>query len=111
MESRKVIYTREWLRYQCPSISSSPYIRELIDLVGHDDEKGDDVSSSSPPDCLVLKWMDNTLATVSPCAFRSHSVLPQTIAKSVLEALTVFHAEELVHTGKFDAFFYTSLAS
>src|SRR4051812_46299691 len=95
----KDCYEREVENYEIDSIASSPYIRKLVDLIGHDKD-GNDIKSRSQPQCMVLEWMDSDLWQLRPSdRYRSGSKLPMIIAKSVLEALVVIDDLGGIHTG------------
>ena len=105
---------RERQTYEVPDIATSPYIRSLVEIIGHfediydsetqhtaiaeEPEKGAKLNPDSPPPFMVFEWMDTDLWQL-PCEpFRSNSSLPRTIARSVLEALAVFESVDGVHT-------------
>ncbi len=105
-------YNRERRTYALPSISQSPYIRTLVDIIGHDvddyqnEHSQADIKSqkdvlSQPqepqPRCMVFEWMDTDLWQLPSKPFRSGSPLPRIVARSILEALVVFDSEDGVH--------------
>ncbi|KAK0111253.1 hypothetical protein ONS95_001625 [Cadophora gregata] len=105
-------YNRERRTYALPSISQSPYIRGLLDIIGHDADDSQNESSQpdftsqkdvlnqaqeNQPQCMVFEWMDTDLWQLPSQPFRSGSPLPRIVARSVLEALVVFDNEDGVH--------------
>lgn len=102
-------YNREYRNYALPSTSQSPYIRSLLEVIGHDvddrqnersssnTESQNDVLSQPQPRCMVFEWMDTDLWQLPSTPFRSGSPLPRIVARSVLEALVVFDSEDGVH--------------
>ncbi|KAK2784853.1 hypothetical protein FQN53_008186 [Emmonsiellopsis sp. PD_33] len=90
---------RELEAHELPAIKSSPRIRQAIDVI----EKGEteDWSPSQPSvnRRLVLEWMDTDLWHARPFGKPfSNPKLPQIVARSILEALCVFHEMRGVHT-------------
>jgi hypothetical protein len=88
----KMCLRREYRNYRIEEIASSPHIRSLRDTVWSDQD-GDNPSS------LVFEWMDQTLTSVSMPQFRANSLLPKTVSKAVLSALSVLKALNAIHTG------------
>ncbi|KAI0804259.1 kinase-like protein [Xylaria sp. FL0064] len=60
-ENTRTSLEREYNTYQRPAIASSPCIRALYDIVGDPRDLTGDGSA-----CLVLEWMDYTLAELRP---------------------------------------------
>ena len=89
-------YNRERRCYTFESISKSPYIRAMVDSVGHDE--GPLECDVKQPQCMVFEWMDTDLWRLPAKMFRSGSMLPRVTARSLLEALVVFDGEDGVHT-------------
>ena len=100
-------YNRERRNYALLSVSQSLYIRTMLDIIGHD---ADDSQIKQPPantktqeevlsqpQAMVFEWMDTDLWQLPSKPFRSGSLLPRIIARSVLEALVVFDSEDGVH--------------
>lgn len=87
-------YMRERQYYAADSINQSPYIRSLVEVIGHDEPIAD---ASPQPQCMVYEWMDTDLWQLPSKPFRSGSPLPRTVARSVLNALTVFDKVDGVH--------------
>ena len=88
-------YNRERRCYTFNTIARSPYIRAMLELIGHD-ESSENVAQQ--PQCMVFEWMDTDLWQLLSKPFRTNSRLPQIVARSVLEALVVFDGEGGVHT-------------
>lgn len=76
-----------------PAIASSPYIRQLLDVIDPEEE------AQGEHKRMVFEWMDTDLWKARPYGKLSHPNLPQVVAKSVLEALAVFQSLNAVHTG------------
>ncbi|KAF4629161.1 hypothetical protein G7Y89_g8984 [Cudoniella acicularis] len=89
-------YRRELHNYSFESLAKSPYIRSMLDLVGHEDSPPAD--GTQQPKCMVFEWMDTDLWQLPSQPFRSGSQLPRIMAKSLLEALAVIADENGVHT-------------
>ncbi|PGH36195.1 serine/threonine protein kinase [[Emmonsia] crescens] len=96
---KDLVLERELDAHELPTIKASPWIRQAIDVI----EKGEheDWSPSQPSvnKRLVLEWMDTDLWHARPYGKPfSNPKLPQIVARSVLEALCVFHGMRGVHT-------------
>ncbi|KAH7333301.1 kinase-like domain-containing protein, partial [Rhexocercosporidium sp. MPI-PUGE-AT-0058] len=92
----KTQYNREFHNYTFDSIARSPFVRSMIDLVGHDEPSPP--TGHQQPKCMVFEWMDTDLWQLPASPFRSGSELPRIVARFVLEALAVFDYEDGVHT-------------
>lgn len=77
------------------SIAQSPHIRSLLEVIDHDEPTAD---TSQQPSCMIFEWMDSDLWQIPSNPFRTGSQLPRVIARSVLNALTVFDCDGGVHT-------------
>ena len=102
-EDGKMCLRREYRNYRIGEIASSPHIRSLRDTVWSDKD-GDNPSS------LVFEWMDQTLTSVPMPLFRANLLLPKTVSKAVLSALSVLKTLNAIHTGNtylhFGDFYY-----
>ncbi|KAG4442867.1 hypothetical protein IFR05_001663 [Cadophora sp. M221] len=87
---------RELHNYTLDSIAQSPFVRSMIDFIGHDEPSS--CKGFQQPKCMVFEWMDTDLWQLSSKPFRSGSGLPRMVARSLLEALAVFDGEDEVHT-------------
>lgn len=85
---------REYMVYRKPRIASSTHIRSIIDIVC-DHQKPD----SDKPSCLVLDWLDCTLADLPYKDHCNNYVLLSSIVRAGLLSLAALHEEGLVHTG------------
>ncbi|KAL2046097.1 hypothetical protein N7G274_001544 [Stereocaulon virgatum] len=56
-----------------------------------------DKTSEEPP-CFVFEWVEHVLWNVRAEQHREQSVLPKTVARSVLEALDLFASANALHT-------------
>ncbi|KAF2476364.1 kinase-like protein [Lindgomyces ingoldianus] len=83
---------REYNTYQSPTIASSPCIRALYDVVG---DPRDLTSCGSA--CLVLEWMDHTLAELRPESVRNNYTLLKAFIRASLSALDAFKQEGLAY--------------
>ena len=88
----KLTLRREYRNYRISEIASSPYIRSLRDTIWSDQD-GDNPSS------LVFEWMDHTLTRVPMPLLRANPLLPKTVSKAVLSALSVLKTLNAIHTG------------
>lgn len=91
-----VPYDREFRCYSIPSIASSPYIRRVLEYIGHEDPTLP--VDQGQPRCMVFEWMDTDLWQLPSKPFRSSSNLPRIVVKSILEALVVINGEKGFHT-------------
>ncbi|PVH69467.1 kinase-like protein [Cadophora sp. DSE1049] len=73
-ETSKSQYKRELHNYSFQSIAKSPFIRSMVDTIGHDENAA--TGKSQQPQCM----------------------LPRIVARSLLEALVVIDSEYGVHT-------------
>jgi len=89
-------YNREFHNYTLDSIARSPFVHSMLDLIGYDEPLS--CQGHQQPQCMVFEWMDTHLWQLSSNPFRLGSELPRIVARSILEALVVFHDEEGVHT-------------
>ena len=101
----RMALVHEYKIYQGPSpVKTNPFIRKLHDVIGPWEmveghgRAGFDETSEDPP-CLVFEWMEHTLWNVRAEPYRERSVLPKTIACSILLALDVFASANATHTG------------
>ncbi|CZS95451.1 hypothetical protein WAI453_011374 [Rhynchosporium graminicola] len=81
---RRKFLSQEHDVYCKPAISSSPFVRKLYDKI-------------SDPPCLVLEWMDQTLAEVPPETQFRNDALYKAIFEAGLHAVTALYDENLVH--------------
>lgn len=88
----KTQYNRGLRNYGFDSIAKSPFVRSMIDLIGHDDQQ-----KPSQLPCMVFEWMDTDLWQLPSKRFRSRPQLPRIVARSILEALVVMNSENGVH--------------
>ncbi|KAI9843075.1 MAG: hypothetical protein M1837_006620 [Sclerophora amabilis] len=88
-------YNRERRCYAFDSIAKSQSIRAMIELLNHEE---DAVENAHQRQCMVFEWMDSDLWQLPSNRFRSGSLLPRIVARSVLQALEVFDGEDGVHT-------------
>lgn len=88
--------SRDYETYKKPSVSQSPFILSLYDIIGG--PEGCSSTSSDTPPCLVLEWMDYTLADIPSKAHRKDSALIRAIVEAGLLAITTLANEGLVHT-------------
>lgn len=102
----RMALNREYEIYEGPGpVKNSPFIRKLHDVVGEWDmiegrgRANFDKTSEDPP-CLVFEWMEHVLCDLRAEPYREQSVLPKTIARSVLEALDLFTSARAMHTGQ-----------
>jgi len=95
-QNRKFLYEREFQNLRLPTIALSPYIRALEDCVGHDTLKQH--AGALQQRCMVLEWMDTDLWRSRFVEIQPGSDLPRNVAKSVLEALTIFSDIGAIHT-------------
>ena len=101
----RMTLVHEYEIYEGPGpVKINPFIRRLRDVVGQwemVEERGCagfDKTSKHPP-CLVFEWMEHVLGNVRSEPYRKKSVLPKTIARSVLEALDILASANAMHTG------------
>jgi serine/threonine protein kinase len=87
---KNLLRERELRTHEVPEIRACPYIRQLQDVIGAENE----------PKKLVLEWMDTDLWKSRPYNKLANPKLPQVVAKSILEALVVFQRLHAVHTGE-----------
>lgn len=86
---------REYNTYQRPTIAASPCIRALYDIVG---DPRDFTAGEST--CLVLEWMDCTLAELRPESVRNNHTLLKAFIRASLSALDAFKREGLAYIGR-----------
>ena len=101
----RMALVREYEIYEGPGpVKTNPFIKKLHDVIGpwemveERGRAGFDKTSEDPP-CLVFEWMEHTLWDVRAELYRENSVLPKTVARSVLQALVVFASANAMHTG------------
>lgn len=94
-ENTRMSLEREYNTYQRPTIASSPCIRALYDIVG---DPGDFTSGESA--CLVLEWMDYTLAELRPENVRNNHNLLKAFIRASLSAFDAFKREGLAYIGR-----------
>lgn len=75
--------------------SSTPHIRPLLDEVDPETESH----------ALVMRWLDGDLLDATKDRQLASSEV-KLVAKGVLEALQVLHADGFVHTGELAAYYY-----
>jgi len=75
--------------------SSTPHIRPLLD----------EIDADTKSHTLAMKWLDGDLLDATKHRQLASSEV-KLVAKSVLEALRVLHAEGFVHTGEHTALRY-----
>ncbi len=92
---KDLVFERELDTHRIPTIASSPFFRQLIDVIYPKDEDTQERKQ------LVLEWMDTDLWKARPYGKLSHPKLPQIVARSVLEALAALQDLRGVHTGQF----------
>lgn len=83
------------------SIASHPCFRAMYDIIG--DPKNLDNDAADSPPCLVLEWMDCTLAQVPSKRHLQDHILIKAIIDAVLSSLVTLDKEKLVNTGKTSA--------
>ena len=89
---------REYNAYRISSIASNPYFRAIYDIIS--DPKNLDEDTSDSPPCLVLEWMDCTLAQVPSKRYLQNYILIKAIIDAVLFGLVTLDKEKLVNTGR-----------
>ncbi|KAL2070070.1 hypothetical protein VTL71DRAFT_14750 [Oculimacula yallundae] len=94
-DANRTQYKRELRNYSFESIANSPFIRSMIDTIGHDQKASE---NPSRPQCMVFEWMDTDLWQLPSQPFRTGSELPRIVARSLLEALAILEDEGGVHT-------------
>lgn len=92
-EDGKMCLRREYRNYRIGEIASSPYFRSLCDTVWPDQDEDN-------PSSLVFEWMDQTLTSVPMLQFRANQLLPKTVSKAILSALSVLRTLNAIYTGK-----------
>lgn len=94
-ENTRMSLEREYNTYQRPTIASSPCIQALYDIVEDPRDFTGDESA-----CLVLEWMDYTLAELRPESVRNNHILLKAFIRASLSALDAFKREELAYIGR-----------
>ena len=89
---------REYNAYRISSIASNPYFRAIYDIIS--DPKNFDEDAGESPPCLVLEWMDCTLAQVPFERHLQNYILIKAIMDAILFGLVTLDKEKLVNTGK-----------
>ena len=81
--------------YGFEEIRQSPHIRSFLDFIdpanASENKVTNHIDGSVDPQvpCLIFEWMDHTLWRLPSAPYRSNSVLPRIIARSVLSALAL----------------------
>lgn len=97
---KDLVLSRELAAHELPAIKASSRIRQAIDVIEKHEHENWSPSQPSVNKRIVFEWMDTDLWHVRPIGKRfSNPKLPQIVARSVLEALCVFHGMRGVHTG------------
>ena len=89
---------REYNAYRISSIASNPYFRAIYDIISDPKNLNEDAGDSPP--CLVLEWMDRTLAQVLSKRHLQNCILIKAAMDAVLFGLVTLDKEKLINTGR-----------